>query len=215
MPARAASRAVLDTVVAPLSPVAAATGRSRTPSLARSGSAHTRSTWSGVRPTCGTPSSTAIVAGTAPPARTAASISSAAARLSGRGRPWASRVLSSATTGRRAASAFDTSGERTAADGVGAEVTLSSWLTVHPQPTREHAVTSSTDILERPDVRDADTDQPPEMFHYVRKNKIAESAVMGTLVEALCGEVFPVTKTAKPGSPVCPRCKEIYESLRK
>jgi hypothetical protein len=43
---------------------------------------------------------------------------------------------------------------------------------------------SSTDVLERPDVRDADTDQPPEMFHYVRKNKIAESAVMGTLVEA-------------------------------
>src|SRR3712207_7994489 len=44
-----------------------------------------------------------------------------------------------------------------------------------------------------------------------RKNKIAESAVMGTLVEALCGEVFPVTKTAKPGSPVCPACKEIYD----
>jgi hypothetical protein len=51
------------------------------------------------------------------------------------------------------------------------------------------------------------------MFHYVRKAKIAESAVMGTLVEALCGEVFPVTKAPKPGSPVCPRCKEIYESL--
>jgi type II secretory pathway component PulC len=85
----------------------------------------------------------------------------------------------------------------------------------HPQPNRERAVTSSTDILERPDVRDADTDKPNEMFHYVRKNKIAESAVMGTLVEALCGEVFPVTKTAKPGSPVCPRCKEIYETLRK
>jgi hypothetical protein len=76
-------------------------------------------------------------------------------------------------------------------------------------------VTSSTDILERPDVRDADTDKPNEMFHYVRKNKIAESAVMGTLVEALCGEVFPVTKTAKPDSPVCPRCKEIYDGLRK
>ena len=74
---------------------------------------------------------------------------------------------------------------------------------------------SSSDILERPDVRDADTDQPPELFHYVRKNKIAESAVMGTLVEALCGEVFPVTKAPKPGSPVCPACKEIYESLRK
>ena len=74
---------------------------------------------------------------------------------------------------------------------------------------------SSSDILERPDVRDADTDQPPEMFHYVKKDKIAESAVMGTLVEALCGVVFPVTKAPKPGSPVCPKCQEIYESLRK
>ena len=27
---------------------------------------------------------------------------------------------------------------------------------------------------------------------------------MGTMVEALCGEVFPVTKTPKPGSPVLP-----------
>ena len=34
-------------------------------------------------------------------------------------------------------------------------------------------------------------------------------------VEALCGEVFPVTKTPKPGSPVCPACKEIYQQLKK
>jgi Protein of unknown function (DUF3039) len=79
--------------------------------------------------------------------------------------------------------------------------------------SREYRM-SSTDILEKPDVRDADTDKPDDMFHYVRKNKIAESAVMGTMVQALCGEVFPVTKAPKPGSPVCPACKEIYESLR-
>ena len=76
-------------------------------------------------------------------------------------------------------------------------------------------MTTETDILERPDVRDADTGDHEEVFHYVKKNKIAESAVMGTLVEALCGEVFPVTKTAKPGSPVCTPCKEIYDGLRK
>jgi hypothetical protein len=34
-------------------------------------------------------------------------------------------------------------------------------------------------------------------------------------VVALCGETFPVTKSAKPGSPVCPKCKEIFEKLRK
>jgi hypothetical protein len=70
---------------------------------------------------------------------------------------------------------------------------------------------TGTQILEQPRTSDADTGD--EMFHYVRKSKIAESAVMGTLVEALCGEVFPVTRTPKPGSPVCPQCKEIYESL--
>lgn len=73
----------------------------------------------------------------------------------------------------------------------------------------------STEILERPDVRESDTGNTPEVFHYVKKNAIAESAVMGTMVEALCGEVFPVTKSPKPGSPVCPACAEVYAQLKK
>jgi hypothetical protein len=83
------------------------------------------------------------------------------------------------------------------------------------QQTIRESIVSSSDILERPDVRDSDTGNANEVFHYVRKNKVAESAVMGTLVEALCGEVFPVTKSPKPGSPVCPACKEIYNKLKK
>jgi hypothetical protein len=70
---------------------------------------------------------------------------------------------------------------------------------------------SDTQTLDKPQT--SDTDEGDRVFHYVRKAKIAESAVMGTMVEALCGEVFPVTRTPKPGSPVCPRCKEIYDSL--
>jgi len=70
---------------------------------------------------------------------------------------------------------------------------------------------SATQTLEQP--RTADTDTGDEMFHYVRKDKIVESAVTGTMVQALCGEIFPVTRTPKPGSPVCPRCKEIYEKV--
>lgn len=73
----------------------------------------------------------------------------------------------------------------------------------------------STETVERPEVRDAETDHGEEVFHYVRKDKIAESAVVGTHVIALCGAVFPVTKSPKPGSPVCPACKEIYEQLPK
>ena len=48
---------------------------------------------------------------------------------------------------------------------------------------------TSTQTLESPTTSDADTGN--EMFHYVRKAKITESAVTGTLVQALCGEVFP------------------------
>ncbi|GAB2672485.1 DUF3039 domain-containing protein [Gordonia jinhuaensis] len=74
-----------------------------------------------------------------------------------------------------------------------------------------------TQTIERPDVRTDETteDDTPDVFHYVKKNKIAESAVMGTRVVALCGEVFPVTKSPKPGSPVCGKCKKIYERMKK
>ncbi|MGI9124084.1 MAG: DUF3039 domain-containing protein [Mycobacterium sp.] len=76
-----------------------------------------------------------------------------------------------------------------------------------------------TDTLERADTDeradDGDDADRPKVFHYVKKDRIAESAVMGTHVVALCGEVFPVTRSAKPGSPVCPDCKRIYETLKK
>ena len=69
--------------------------------------------------------------------------------------------------------------------------------------------TTTTTTLDQP------LERTPKMFHYVRKSKIAESAVMGSFVVALCGETFPVTRSPKPGSPVCPDCKKIYESMRK
>ena len=76
-----------------------------------------------------------------------------------------------------------------------------------------------TDTIERTDseerVDDGSDSDTPKVFHDVKKDKIVESAVMGSHVVALCGEVFPVTKSAKPGSPVCPDCKRIYESLKK
>lgn len=76
-----------------------------------------------------------------------------------------------------------------------------------------------TDTLERADseerVDDGSDNDRPKVFHYVKKDKIVESAVMGNHVVALCGEVFPVTRSAKPGSPVCPDCKRIYETLKK
>jgi hypothetical protein len=69
---------------------------------------------------------------------------------------------------------------------------------------------SETEVLESPST--SDTDDGDDLFHYVPKAKIVESAVTGSLVQAICGAVFPVTKAPKPGSPVCPRCKEIYDA---
>ena len=78
-------------------------------------------------------------------------------------------------------------------------------------------VSTATDDLERPDVdvEEKTTDEAPKYFHYVKKDKIVESAVTGTHVVALCGEVFPVTQTPKPNSPICPECQRIYDTLRK
>lgn len=78
-------------------------------------------------------------------------------------------------------------------------------------------VSTLTKTIEKPDVRE-DTgisDDTPKFFHYVKKDQIVDSAVNGKLVVALCGETFPVTKQAKPGSPVCPDCERIYKGLRK
>ena len=100
IPARTASREVAATVVAPCAPRAAAGARSRTPHLTTSPRAAIASSAASSSPIRTSPSTSAIVAGTAPAARTAASISRATPRLRGRGSPWEMIVLSSATTGR-------------------------------------------------------------------------------------------------------------------
>ena len=74
------------------------------------------------------------------------------------------------------------------------------------------ATTTSTEVQERPAPSDADTGENDELFHYVLKSRIVESAVTGSLVTALCGAVFPVTRVPKPNSPICPLCKELYDA---
>lgn len=80
-------------------------------------------------------------------------------------------------------------------------------------------VSTTTNTLTRTDIREDTTtstgNDTPKFFHYVKKDKIVNSAISGSMVVALCGETFPVTKQAKPGSPVCPDCEEIYKNLRK
>lgn len=49
--------------------------------------------------------------------------------------------------------------------------------------------------------------------HYVRKEKILESALSGEPVTALCGKVWIPGRDPQK-FPVCPTCKEIYQGLR-
>jgi len=48
--------------------------------------------------------------------------------------------------------------------------------------------------------------------HYVRKEKILESALTGEPVIALCGKVWVPGRDPQK-FPVCPQCKAIYEGL--
>ncbi len=48
--------------------------------------------------------------------------------------------------------------------------------------------------------------------HYAPKHKLTEAMVMGTPVVALCGKVWVPSRDPKK-YPVCPPCKEIWESL--
>ena len=50
--------------------------------------------------------------------------------------------------------------------------------------------------------------------HYVKKEKIVESAVTGKAVTALCGKRWIPNRDPK-NFPICPTCEEIYAGLRK
>lgn|GEM_PF-65493 len=49
--------------------------------------------------------------------------------------------------------------------------------------------------------------------HYVPKAKLTEAMVLGTPVIALCGKVW-VPSRNPDRYPVCPECKEIWESMK-
>lgn len=78
-------------------------------------------------------------------------------------------------------------------------------------PLESPDLSGGTAVLER--TQNADGSGDHERFaHYVRKEKIVESAVMGTPVTALCGKVWvPGRDPSK--FPICPDCQKIYEGL--
>ena len=70
------------------------------------------------------------------------------------------------------------------------------------------------EVIEQTTPQTSNDDGDHERFaHYVKKEKILESALSGEPVTALCGKVWIPGRDPKK-FPVCPTCKEIYEGLR-
>jgi hypothetical protein len=82
--------------------------------------------------------------------------------------------------------------------------------TVSSNPTE---LMPDSDLRVEEDVRvDTSHGDHDRFAHYVDKNEMMESHVFGTPIKALCGKVWVPSRDAKR-YPVCPECKEIYESL--
>ena len=76
--------------------------------------------------------------------------------------------------------------------------------------TQQLAPGSQTVIDER--TAEAEEGDHERFSHYVPKAKLTEALVLGTPVIALCGKVW-VPHRNPDKFPVCPECKEIFESL--
>jgi hypothetical protein len=74
-----------------------------------------------------------------------------------------------------------------------------------------------TDVLEdtrvEQDLRTTDDGDHERFSHYVPKDTLMEAMVNGTPVVALCGKVWVPSRDPEK-YPVCPECKEIWESMR-
>ena len=72
-----------------------------------------------------------------------------------------------------------------------------------------------SDVLVEEEVRQSHEDGDHERFaHYVKKEKIVESAVTGKPVRALCGKKWVPSRDPEK-FPICPTCKKIYDGLKK
>ena len=92
------------------------------------------------------------------------------------------------------------------------QIPLDDPLAPEAQPSQPSTTTA---VLEREQVEEQlqEPGDQERFSHYVRKEKILESALSGDPVVALCGKVWVPGRDPKK-FPVCPTCKEIYEGLR-
>jgi len=69
----------------------------------------------------------------------------------------------------------------------------------------------SQTVLDR-DTRLEDDQDHERLSHYVARDKLTEAMVMGTPVVALCGKIWVPSRNPEK-YPVCPECKEIWDSM--
>ncbi len=70
-----------------------------------------------------------------------------------------------------------------------------------------------TRIDQRTNTVDTEGGDHERFSHYVKKNAILPSSIEGTPLVALCGKKWVPSRDPQR-FPVCPECKEIYESLK-
>lgn len=81
-----------------------------------------------------------------------------------------------------------------------------------------HETGGGTSVLDREleELLNQDTIEPGDherFSHYVKKEKILESALTGKPVKALCGKKWLPGRDPEK-FPVCPTCKEVYERMK-
>lgn len=70
----------------------------------------------------------------------------------------------------------------------------------------------AVETIERTLPQSTDDGDHERFSHYVESEKLTEAIVMGTPVTALCGKVWVPSRDPEK-YPVCPECKDIWESL--
>jgi hypothetical protein len=79
----------------------------------------------------------------------------------------------------------------------------------HLEPAPERGRSTIVEERVQPSTGDGDHDR---FSHYVPKGKLVDAMVNGTPVVALCGKVWVPSRDPQR-YPVCPECKEIYDSI--
>jgi hypothetical protein len=78
-------------------------------------------------------------------------------------------------------------------------------------PLESPELSGGTAVMERTENADGTGDHD-RYAHYVKKDRIVESAVMGTPVQALCGKVWVPGRDPSKFA-VCPDCLKVYNGL--